>query len=103
MTLHSEKVNFYVHFQDLQVSKPTAEAEITSINPMDVKKEMISPFKKIAENSEEIECKILRENLLEIVATAAAYSGNLAALTSTIGQLKASRLFNRTRILNISQ
>ena len=55
---------------------------------MDIKKETISPFKKIAENSEEIECKILREILLEIVATAAAYSGNLAAKTTTIGQLK---------------
>ena len=91
MTLHSEKVNFYVHFQDLQVSKPTAEADITSINPTDIKKKTISPVKKITENSEEIECKILRENLLEIVATAAAYSGYLPAKTSTIGQLKASR------------
>ena len=51
---------------------------------MDIKKETIRPFKEIAENSEEIECKILRESLLEIVATAAAYSGNLAALTSTM-------------------
>ena len=56
---------------------------------MDIKNETISPFKVIAENSEEIECKILKENLLEIVTTAAAYSGNLAAKTSTIGQLKA--------------
>ena len=103
MTLHSEKVNFYIHFQYLHVSEPTAEAEITNTDPMNIKKETISPFKKIAENSEEIECKILRESLLEIVATAGAYSGNLAALTSTIGQLKASRLFNRTRILNSSQ
>ena len=39
MTLHSEKVNFYVHFQDLHVSKPTAEAEITNVDPMDIKKE----------------------------------------------------------------
>ena len=54
MTLHSEKVNFYVHFQDLQVSKPTAEADITSINPTDIKKKTISPVKKITENSEEI-------------------------------------------------
>ena len=103
MTFHSEKVNFYVHFQYLQVSKPIAEAEITNIDPMDIKKETISPFKKVAESSQEIECRILRENLLEIVATAAAYTGNLAAKTSTVGQVKASRLFNRTRILNISQ
>ena len=96
-------IKFYVHFPCLQVLKPTAEAEITNISPMDIKKEMISPFKKIAENSEEIECKILRENLLEIVATAAAYSGNLAAKTGTMGQLKTSRLFNRMKILNISQ
>ena len=55
MTLHSEKVNYYVHFQYLQVSKPTAEAEIINIDPMDIKTETISPFKKVAENSEEIE------------------------------------------------
>ena len=61
---------------------------------MDIKKETISPLKKVAENSQDIECRILRENLLEIVATAAAYSGNLAAKTSTIGELKANRLFN---------
>ena len=88
MTLHFEKVNFYVHFQYLQVSKPTAEAEITNIDPMDVKKDTISPFKMIAENSEEIDCKkrsFLRENLLEIVATAATCSSNLASKTSTIG------------------
>ena len=82
MTLHSEKVNFYVHFQYLQVSKSVAETEITNIDPMDIKKETISPFKKIAEDSEEIECKILRENLLEVVASAAACSDNLAAKDS---------------------
>ena len=49
---------------------------------MDIKKETISPFKKIAEDSEEIECKILRENLLEVVASAAACSDNLAAKDS---------------------
>ena len=56
---------------------------------MDIKKDVISAFKKIAENSEEIECKILWENLLEMQATAVvAYSDNLTAKISTIRQLK---------------
>lgn len=70
---------------------------------MDIKEDMISAFKKIAENSEEFECKILRENFLEIQATVAADSGNLAVKMSAIGQLQTDWLFNRIRILNITQ
>lgn len=38
----------------------TMKAERTNIDPMGIEKDVISAFKKIAENSEEIECKILR-------------------------------------------
>lgn len=43
--------------------KPTAQAEIPNVDPVDIKKDVISAFKKIAENSEETECKILWEKL----------------------------------------
>lgn len=83
---------FCEHFHCLQCLKPTVEAEITNIGSTDIKKDMISAFKKIAENREVIECKILMENLLEIQMALASYSGNLAANICLIGQLKRSNL-----------